>query len=98
MENVDGFAIETTVLFLLVSSRGATSRRKILTALLSGPKNCNQISKETKLNWWAIQRHLQHLHHEKLVKIHNFGQIKIYANTPKGTVALKVCITTKNAT
>ena len=47
---------ETAVLILLTLSRGAESRKKILSALLPGPKNCNQLSRETGLDWWTVKK------------------------------------------
>ncbi len=92
MNKLESAGFETAVLVLLTFSRGAESRRKILASLLSNPKNCNQLSMETGLDWWAVQRHLQRLLGEKLVKSLDFGRIKIYDITTKGEDALRLCL------
>jgi len=69
---------ETAVLVLLSLSRGAESRKKILSALLPGPKNCNQLSRETGLDWWTVKKHLLSLMKENLIKSSAFGSAKFY--------------------
>jgi predicted transcriptional regulator len=76
---------------LLTFSRGAKSRRNILQELLLRPKNCNQIANGTKLDWWTVQKHLQHLISYNLVECLNFGQIKFYSITVKGKETLISC-------
>ena len=82
---------------LLTFSRGAKSRRSILETVLVRPKNCNQISKETGLDWWTVQKHLQRLLNENLVKTLDFGQIKFYDITYIGKNALKLCLDKKRS-
>lgn len=74
---------------LLILSRGAKSRRNILKTLLFKPKNCNQIAEELELDWWTVQKHLQFLMSENLIKSLDFGRRKLYKLTPKGREALK---------
>lgn len=73
---------------LLRFSRGAESRITILATLLLKPKNCNQIAKESKLEWWSVQRHLKVLMKENLVRSVEFGRIRFYKLTSKGEKAL----------
>jgi predicted transcriptional regulator len=77
-------AFETSVLVLFTLSRGAESRKKILLELLSGPKNCNQLSKATRLDWWTVKKHLINLMKENLVKNSPFGNTKFYRLSPLG--------------
>ena len=83
---------ETAVLVLLSLSRGAESRKKILIALLSGPKNCSQIAREVGLDWWTVQKHLRCLMKENLVKSSDFGNSKFYRLTQKGEEAIKAIL------
>ncbi|XHH08982.1 MAG: winged helix-turn-helix domain-containing protein [Candidatus Bathyarchaeia archaeon] len=83
-------ARETAILVLLTLSRGAKSRKKILFSLLSGPKNCNQLSSEIGLDWWGVQNHLQRLLSEKLVESLDCGKLSYYEITSKGEEALKL--------
>lgn len=71
-------AYRDRLLILLLSSRGAKSRKKILKILVSGPMNCNQISKNLKLDWWTIQKHLQVLEDENLIIPITFGRRTFY--------------------
>jgi predicted transcriptional regulator len=80
---------ETTVLILLSLSKGAISRRKILFALLAGPKNCSQLSKEVKLDWWTVQKHLRCLMKENIIKSSAFGNSKFYKLSLIGEEAIK---------
>jgi predicted transcriptional regulator len=77
---------------LLLFSRGAKSRRSILETLCIKPKNCNQIARETGLGWWTVQKHLQRMMSEKLVKSVDFGQIKFYDMTSEGEEALRLSL------
>jgi predicted transcriptional regulator len=79
---------ESKLLVLLRFSRGAESRIKILEMLRLKPKNCNQLSKEVKLEWWTVQKHLEVLMKENLVRRVEFGRRKFYKLTPKGEKAL----------
>jgi len=63
---------------LLFFSKGAETRRKILETLLEGPKNCHQIAKELKLDWWTVQKHLKKLREVNLVKQVKVGSIRFY--------------------
>ncbi len=78
MNKTEGVPYETAVLILLTLSRGAESRKKILIALLPGPKNCNQLSRETGLDWWTVKKHLLSLMKENLIKSSTFGSAKFY--------------------
>ena len=92
MTNPPKGTIETAILVLLNLSRGAESRKKIMVALLTGPKNCNQLSKETDLDWWTVKRHLLSLTKENLVKSSDFEKSKFYKLTPNGENALNAVI------
>lgn len=76
---------------LLIFSRGSKSRRKIMDVLGHNPKNCNQIAKETRLDWWTVQKHIQQLLREKLVKKLSFGQRTFYSITDEGKQATIIC-------
>lgn len=77
-----------SILFSL--SKGAESRKRILSSLFLGPKNCNQISKELGLDWWTVKKHLLILSNEHIVKSMQFGNSKFYKLTPVGEEALKL--------
>lgn len=72
---------ENNIELLLTFSRGAKSRKKVLKALISRPKNCNQIRREVKLEWWTVQKHLQILMKANLIKHVDLGNIKFYKLT-----------------
>lgn len=91
MSEINQVDMEKRTQLLLTFSRGAKSRRNILEILLLRPRNCNQIAKGTKLDWWTVQKHLQRLLSDNLVKCLNFGQIKFYTVTAKGEEALRYC-------
>jgi predicted transcriptional regulator len=78
MNKAEGVPYETAVLILLTLSRGAESRKKILSALLPGPKNCNQLSIETGLDWWTVKKHLPRLMKESLIQSSAFGNSTFY--------------------
>lgn len=78
----------TEILVLLTLSKGAESRKKILSSLLNGPKNCRQLSREVGLDWWTIQKHLRKLLKENIVKSSDFGNSKFYRLTSKGEDAI----------
>jgi predicted transcriptional regulator len=74
---------------LLDSSRGADSRKKVLESLFWSAKNCSQISKEIGLNWRTVNRHLELLVKEGLVKSVSIGCRKFYKLTPRGEESIK---------
>ena len=78
MNKTEGVPYETAVLILLTLSRGAESRKKILIALLPGRENCNQLSRETGLDWLTVKKHLLSLMKENLIKSSAFGSSKFY--------------------
>ncbi len=80
---------ENAVLVLLKLSRGAESRKKILITLLSGPKNCSQIAKEVKLDWWTVQKHLLSLMKENIIKSSSFGNSKFYRLSSMGEEVIR---------
>jgi predicted transcriptional regulator len=92
----NGHGQENEFSVLLSLSRGAESRRKILKALLSNSKNCSQIAREVKLNWRTVNRHLQILIKENMVKKLDFGERKYYKMTSKGQEVIRDIIQTKN--
>ncbi|WNZ29200.1 MAG: winged helix-turn-helix transcriptional regulator [Candidatus Bathyarchaeota archaeon] len=69
---------------LLTLSRGAKSRRNIMKSLHCQPKNCSQIARDVKLDWWTVQRHLQRLMKDRMVKNSSFGNIKYYRLSHNG--------------
>lgn len=80
----EGAVADSAILVLLTLSRGAESRKRILIALLSNPKNCNQLTKELGLDWWTVRKHIQFLLKENMVIGLDFGRIKYYKLTAKG--------------
>ncbi len=76
-------------IILLVFSKGAKTRRQILETLLRGPKNCHQIAKELKLDWWTVQKHLKKLKEANLIKQVKLGRIIFYKSTYEGEKLLK---------
>jgi predicted transcriptional regulator len=89
--NILGRTSKERNFYLLLSlSRGAESRRRILKALLSEAKNCSQIAKELKLNWRTVNRHLQILTKENMIKISGFGQRDFYKLTSTGEEAIEI--------
>ena len=89
MNKLEGAGFDTAVLVLLTLSRGAKSRKKILLRLFSGPKNCSQIAREVKLDWWTVQKHLRSLLKENLVKSSDFGNSKFYRLSPLGEQVMR---------
>lgn len=78
---------------LLCFSKGAESRRKILEALRYSPKNCNQIARDVKLDWWTVQRHLRFLLKGHIVESIDFGNSKYYRLTRAGEEAIRAILT-----
>jgi predicted transcriptional regulator len=74
---------------LLDNSRGAESRKKILKSLSLNAKNCSQISKEIRLNWRTVNRHLNLLLDESLIRSASIGSRKFYKLTPLGEGIVK---------
>jgi predicted ArsR family transcriptional regulator len=81
--------LNSEVGLLLVLSKGAATRKKILEKLLFKPRNCNQVAVELGLDWWTVQKHLELLAKEALVRSLNLGRMKFYKITRKGELALK---------
>lgn len=69
---------------LLKFSKGAKSRRRILQLLQLSPRNCNQIAKSLKSDWWTVQKHLKRLERAGIVRSISFGRIQFYKTTAKG--------------
>ena len=88
---IDAKEIESVgeVWVLLILSRGADTRRRILKTLIRTPKNCNQMARELGSSWWTVQKHLQRLIKAGLIVSMNFGHTKFYKITQKGELALK---------
>ena len=93
MNKPESASYETAVLVLLTLSRGANSRKKILHELLSGPKNCNQLSKTTGLDWRTVKKHLLNLMKDNLVKSSPFGNAKFYKLTLLGEEVINALYT-----
>jgi predicted transcriptional regulator len=72
-ENMDEFFI------LLLFSRGAESRQKILNSIILRPKNCNQIAGELNMDWWTVQKHLVILENNKIIHNNKMGKIKFFS-------------------
>ena len=89
MKRVDKNGWDNAISVVLLLSKGAESRRKILEVLLYGPKRCNQIAKEVKLNWRTVNWHLQVLMEGNLIKSVGFGQRRFYKLTKNGEEALE---------
>jgi predicted transcriptional regulator len=89
MNRIDRISKESDFYLLLTLSRGADSRKKILKALLSEAKNRSQIAKELNLNWRTVNRHLQILAEENMVKRSGFGQRTFYKLTPTGEEVIR---------
>ena len=84
--------LEPAFSMMLYSSKGATSRNRILTSLQSGSKSCNLLATELRLNWRTIYRHLKILEKWSLVKSFDFGERKFYKLTMKGEEASKISL------
>ncbi|MCW4019433.1 MAG: hypothetical protein NWF00_12280 [Candidatus Bathyarchaeota archaeon] len=89
MSKPENAEFETPILVLLSLTKGANSRKNILITLLSGPKNCNRIAKDVRLNWWTVQKHLHRLKKENLVKSLDFGDSKFYSLSTKGEAIIR---------
>jgi predicted transcriptional regulator len=74
---------------LLTLSRGAKSRRNILKSLLLIQKNCSQIARDVKLDWWTVQRHLRLLLIEDMVESSTFGNSKYYRLSQKSKETIR---------
>ena len=91
MTKTDRNGCENDVFVLLLFSRGAESRKKILNTLLYSSKNCSQIAKEVGLDWWTVQRHLRLLLKDRIIESSEFGNYsKYYRLTQKGKEAIKI--------
>ena len=75
---------EDEIIVLLLYTKGAKTRIKILKVIELKPKNCNQLSKELKLNWWTIQKHLQILLNVDIIECLEFGYFRLYRPTARG--------------
>lgn len=69
---------------LLVFSKGAKTRRRIIATLQTRLLNCNQIASELDLDWWTVAKHLEYLKQSGLIRCMNVGRIRFYKVTPKG--------------
>ena len=87
MEGIDEKGLDKTIIVVLILSKGAKARRRILRALLPESKSCSQIARGVKLNWRTVNWHLQVLIKENLVRSISFGQRKFYELTPRGKEA-----------
>jgi predicted transcriptional regulator len=96
VKEIKGVNSDSKISVLLLHSRGAAMREKILNTLLSGPKNCNQIARNLESDWWTIKKHLQFLMSAKLVKPVDFGRITFYEITLEGNAALKYVLSKKD--
>jgi predicted transcriptional regulator len=90
MKKTSKNSCENEILILLLFSRGAESRKKILKVLRYSSKNCSQIAREVELDWWTVQRHLRRLLKEHIVENSAFGNSKYYRLTQKGKDAIKI--------
>jgi predicted transcriptional regulator len=92
MKRIGKNSCENELSILLLLSRGAVSRKKILEALLYGSKNCSQIARDVELDWWTVQRHLRLLLKEHMVESSAFGNSKYYRLTQKGKEVIKALL------
>lgn len=53
--------------FVFASSRGGDNRIKIMTALQNSPSNANQLATSLKLNYRAIQHHIEVLEKNNMI-------------------------------
>jgi len=53
-EGIDEKSLDKTIVVVLLLSKGAKARRRILRALLPESKSCSQIAREVKLNWRTV--------------------------------------------
>ena len=74
---------------LLVESPGAKTRVSILETLLGRRLSCNSIAKTLGLSWWAVQRHLDLLQENELIRPVKFGKRTLYTITPTGLAVLE---------
>ena len=84
MRDIKNDDYEPEALILLTFSKGANSRKMILTKILFAPKNCNQLAIESKLEWWTVQKHIQLLMKKNIIESVKFGHITFYKLTLKG--------------
>jgi hypothetical protein len=69
---------------LLVKMKGGPTRMKLLQSL-NAPKDRSQLAQELKLDWKAVDRHVQLLQRYNFIKEDSaFGQIILYTITPEG--------------
>lgn len=64
-------------------------RRKILSVIEQNYRNCHEIAKELRVDWWTVRKHLSYLKEAKLVHSWNLGRIEFYKITAAGSRALK---------
>jgi hypothetical protein len=80
--NSSGFTQEA--FDLLVKMKGGPTRMKLLQAL-NAPKDRSQLAQELKLDWKAVDRHVQLLQRYNFIKQDSaYGQIILYTITPDG--------------
>ena len=77
------------IVVLLYNSKGGDTRKKILEILSSGPKNCNQLSKNLKISWWAVKKHLSLLIKYNLIEEIHIEKTIFYELTKLGFIALR---------
>lgn len=53
--------------FVFASSRGGENRIRIMTALQNSPRNINQLATDLKLNYRAIQHHIEVLEKNNMI-------------------------------
>ena len=58
--------------FIFAGSRGGLTRLKIISSLMKNSSNTNQLAKEMKLDYKAIQHHIRILEKNNLIK--NLGE------------------------
>jgi len=77
---------------LLMRMKGGASRMKVLNALSASPKDRLQLSRELKLDWKTIDRHIAILHNHGLIEERGtFGNnIKIFVLTDRGKALAKL--------
>lgn len=63
--------MKNLIWFVFAGTRGGETRARIVSSLLSKPKNSNQISKDLKLDYKTVQHHLKVLTKNKLLDVQN---------------------------
>jgi DNA-binding transcriptional ArsR family regulator len=61
-----------------ISTRGGNMRLKIMKSILDNPKNANQLSSDTKVNYRTIEHHIKILLANNLLSVQGEGYGRVY--------------------